>query len=133
MPPLLHVADALKNFSRADGHRVILCTHQIKAALVRKIQPHPGRNTLMRTLFSPLRAQGLLLLGGLKFFAVHFPFDAHEKIEMHTFSFEPAFEGFAGIGTEFDKHFSFEHVDENALGASCAAGLHSLCESFSAL
>src|SRR6267378_3849026 len=75
----------------------------------------------------------LLLLGGLKFFAVHFPFDAHEKIEMHTFGFEPAFEGFAGIGAEFDKHFSFEHVDENALGASRAAGLHSLCESFSAL
>jgi hypothetical protein len=75
----------------------------------------------------------LLLPGRLKFVALHFPFDAHEKIEMHAFGFEPPFEGFAGVGAKFDEHFSFEHVDEDALGASRGAGLHALRESFSAL
>ena len=52
---------------------------------------------------------------------------------MHAFGFEPAFEGFAGVGTELDEHFSFEHVDANALGAGGAASLHALGEGFGAL
>ena len=55
------------------------------------------------------------------------------RIEVHAFGFEPAFEGFSRIGAKLDEHFSFKHVDENVLGASGAAGLHSLRESFSAL
>src|SRR5882762_3999290 len=77
--------------------------------------------------------QVLILLGGLKFLSLHFPLNAHKKIEMHAFGFEPAFEGFAGVGAKFDEHFPFEHIDENALGASGAAGLHSLCKGFSTL
>src|SRR5712691_7867549 len=69
----------------------------------------------------------------LKLVALHFPLDAHEPIEMHGLGFEPALESFAGIGAKFDEHFSFEHVDENTLGASGAASLHALRENFGAL
>src|SRR2546429_9725291 len=73
----------------------------------------------------------IALLGNLKFIAVHFPFDADEKIEVHAFGLEPGFQIFAGIGAELDKHFPFEHVDEDALGAGEPAGLHALRESLS--
>src|SRR6267143_832473 len=79
------------------------------------------------------RKNQFFLFGKLQPVVLHFPLDAYEKIEMHAFSFEPAFEGFAGVGAELDEHFPFKHVEENALGASGAAGLHSLCESFSPL
>ena len=75
----------------------------------------------------------IFLVRRLKLVALHFPLDAHEPIEMHGFGFEPAFESFAGIGAKFDEHFSFEHVDEDTLGASSAASLHALRESFGAL
>jgi len=73
------------------------------------------------------------LFGDLQLVAAHFPLDANQKIEVHAFGLEPAFEGFAGIGAEFDEHFSLEHVDEDALGAGGAAGLHALSEIFRAL
>jgi hypothetical protein len=73
------------------------------------------------------------LLGDLKLIAAHFPFDANEEIEMHAFGLEPTFEDFAGIGAELDEHFAFEHVDEDALGASGTTGLHALGKSFSTL
>ncbi len=57
----------------------------------------------------------------------------HEKIEMHAFGVEPALDGLSRVGPELDEHFSFEHVDEDALGANGATGLHSPCESFSTL
>jgi hypothetical protein len=74
-----------------------------------------------------------VLIGNLKFVATHFPFDAHEKIEVHAFAFEPGFQILAGIGAELDEHFSLEHVDEDALGAREPAGLHALRESFGSL
>src|SRR5882672_4782012 len=74
-----------------------------------------------------------LLLGRSKLVALHFPVDAHEKIEMQAFGFEPGSKGFARVSAELDVHFSYKHVDENALGASRAAGLHSLCEGFTTL
>ena len=90
------------------------------------------KKVMAKVLAEPVRRY-VDLRSGLKLFSLHFPLDAHSKIEMHAFGFEPAFESFAGIGAELDKHFPFEHIDENALGASSAAGLHSLCESFSPL
>src|ERR1700682_1394539 len=91
--------------------------------------------------FSPSRSLGNSehlenppgLIGDLKFVAVHFPLDADQKIEMHTFGFQPGFQIFAGIGAEFDEHFSFEHVDEYAFGMSEPSGLHALGESFGSL
>src|SRR6267378_3345040 len=52
---------------------------------------------------------------------------------MHAFGFQPRFQVFAGIGAEFNKHFSFEHVDKHALRTSEPAGLHALRKSFSSL
>src|SRR5258708_4143682 len=52
---------------------------------------------------------------------------------MHAFGFQPRFQVFSGIGTEFDEHFSFEHVDEDALRTSESAGLHALRKCFSPL
>jgi hypothetical protein len=52
---------------------------------------------------------------------------------MHAFCFEPSFKRLAGIGTEFGKHLSFDHVDENTLCAGRAAALHALSKSFRAL
>jgi hypothetical protein len=77
--------------------------------------------------------RALLLLGDLQGVAAHFPLDANEEVKVHAFGLEPAFESFAGIGAEFDEHFSFEHVDEDALGAGGAAGLHALGEGFGTL
>jgi len=37
----------------------------------------------------------------LKLVTLHFPLDAYEKIVVHAFGLEPAFEGFAGIGAKF--------------------------------
>jgi hypothetical protein len=73
------------------------------------------------------RIAALVLFGDLKFVAPHFPFDAHEEIEMHSFGFQPCFQVFAGIGKEFHEHFSFQHVDENAFRVSEAPSLHALC------
>jgi hypothetical protein len=77
--------------------------------------------------------RALLLFGDLQGVAAHFPLDANEEIEVHGFGLEPAFERLAGIGAEFDEHFSFEHVDEDALGAGGAAGLHALGKRFRTL
>jgi len=74
-----------------------------------------------------------VLIGNLKFVATHFPFDAHERIEVHAFGFEPGFQIFAGIGAKLDEHFSLEHVDEDALGVGEPAGLHALRESLGSL
>src|ERR1700682_5873021 len=101
------------------------------------VQPcHLGCKRTKRVITKVLRNEperALFLVSRLKFLALHFPLDTHEKIEVHAFGFEPAFEGLAGIGAKLDEHFPFEHVDEDALGASRAASLHSLGESFSAL
>src|ERR1700674_3597145 len=91
--------------------------------------------------FSPSRSLGNSehlenppgLIGDLKFVAVHFPLDADQKIEMHTFGCEPGFQILAGIGTEFDEHFSFEHVHEDALRMRDPSGLHAPGKSFGAL
>jgi len=80
-----------------------------------------------------LRGITLILFGGLEFVALHLPLDAHQKIEVHALSFEPALERLAGIGPELDEHFAFEHVDEHAFGARRAAGLHALRERFGTL
>jgi len=72
-------------------------------------------------------------LRNLKFVAMHFPLNAHEKIKVHAFGFEPGFQIFTCVRAEFDKHFSFEHVDQDALRAGEAAGLHALRESFGSL
>src|SRR6266849_4297563 len=55
--PLLRSTAVLKSFSRAHGHRVILRTDQIDAALAGKIQSQPGGNTFVRALLGPLPAQ----------------------------------------------------------------------------
>jgi hypothetical protein len=34
----------------------------------------------------------LFLFGGLQFIALHLPLDAHQEIEVHALSFEPALE-----------------------------------------
>ena len=73
------------------------------------------------------------LIGDLKFVAVHFPLDADQKIEMHPFGFQPGLQILAGIGAEFDEHFSLEHIDEDAFGMSEPSGLHALSESFGSL
>jgi hypothetical protein len=73
------------------------------------------------------------LLSDLKFIAAHFPFDAHQKVEVHALGLEPGFQIFAGIGAKLDEHFSLEHVDENTLGACEPAGLHALRENFGSL
>src|SRR5712691_207416 len=74
-----------------------------------------------------------LLIGDLKFAAVHFPLDADKKIEVHAFGFQPRFQILAGIGAEFDEHFSFEHVHEDAFRMSGPARLHALGKSFGSL
>ena len=73
------------------------------------------------------------LFGNLKFIAAHFPFDAHQKVEVHAFGFKPGFQIFTGIGAKLDEHFPFEHVDEDALGAREPASLHALRESLGSL
>ena len=73
------------------------------------------------------------LFGNLKFVPTHFPFDAHQKIEVHAFGFKPGFQIFTGIGAKLDEHFSLEHVDEDMLGAREPAGLHALRERFGSL
>ena len=70
------------------------------------------------------------LLGDFQLFAGHFPLDAHEKIVVHAFDFEPAFQRIAGLGTKLHEHFPFQHVHEHALGAGRAATLHALSKSF---
>src|SRR6266404_1753333 len=55
--PLLQFGDVLKSFSRANGHRIILRTDQIDAALAGKIQSQPRGNTLVSALLRPLPAQ----------------------------------------------------------------------------
>ena len=72
-------------------------------------------------------------VSNLKFFTLHFPFDAYEPIEVHAFRLEPSFEGFAGFGVKLDEHFALKHIDENPLGAGGAAGLHALRKGFGAL
>src|SRR5882672_10011626 len=63
--PLLRSTAVLKSFSRADGHRVILRTDQIDAALAGKIQSQPRGNTFVSALLRPLPAQrGDLYLRG---------------------------------------------------------------------
>jgi len=62
-----------------------------------------------------------------------FPLDAHQPIEVHAFGLEPGFEGFARVRAEFHEHFSFQHVDQHALGVRGAAALHALREIFRAL
>jgi hypothetical protein len=84
--------------------------------------------------FSPSRSLGRSrhfaalegLIGDLKFVAAHFPLDSNKEIKMHAFGFEPGFQIFARIGSEFDEHFSFEHVDEHAFRVSKPSGLHAL-------
>ena len=46
--------------------------------------------------------------------------------EMHALGFKPGFQVLAGIGAEFDEHFSFQHVDEHALRMSEPSSLHAL-------
>ena len=53
----------------------------------------------------------LILFGRLKFVALQFPFDAHQKIEMHTFRLEPPFQRLARFRAKLHKHFPFEHID----------------------
>jgi hypothetical protein len=74
-----------------------------------------------------------LSIGDLKFSVAHLPLEANNPIVVHAFRFEPGFQSFAGFGTELGKHFSFDHVDEDAFGASWAAALHALGEGFRAL
>jgi hypothetical protein len=68
-----------------------------------------------------------------QFVAAHLPFDAHEKIEMHAFGFQPRFQVFAGTGAEFHEHFSFQHIHQNAFRMSEPAGLHALRQCFGSL
>jgi len=79
------------------------------------------------------RLQSSGLIGDLKLVAVHFPLDSNEKIEVHSFRFQPRFQVLAGIGAEFDEHFSFEHIHEHAFSVSEPTGLHALRKSFSSL
>src|ERR1700745_4047988 len=73
------------------------------------------------------------LFGRLKLIALHFPFDAHQKIEMHAFRFEPSFQRLARFRAKLHKHFPFKHVDQQAFGASGPARLHALREGFRSL
>src|SRR5205823_7531508 len=75
----------------------------------------------------------LTLFGGLQLVSLHFPFDAHQKIEMHAFRFEPSFQRLARFRAKLHKHFPFKHVDQHALGARRPSGLHALRKSLRSL
>ena len=71
-----------------------------------------------------------MLFGGLKLITLHFPFDAHQKIEVHAFGLQPSFERLTGFRAKLHKHLPFEHVDEYTFDARGAARLHALREGF---
>src|SRR2546429_1992761 len=56
--------------------------------------------------------------------APHFPFDAHQKVEMHALGLEPELQRLARFRAKLYKHFSFEHIDKHAISTRRAAGSH---------
>lgn len=82
------------------------------------VKSHHSESQTIERSAPAKREMRRVLFGNLEFIAAHFPLDSNEEIEMHAFSSKPSFQVFAGIRAKFNKHFSFEHIDEDALRVS---------------
>src|SRR2546429_7332807 len=54
--------------------------------------------------------------------APHFPFDAHQKVEMHALGLEPELQRLARFRAKLYKHFSFEHIDRKSTRLNSSHG-----------